>query len=136
MPCLCLCLIMHLLTCLWHQSINQSDLKSVRDLAQIHQTITVTSVLAKVSAMILEARMSAWAEGHYLRADGQAGFRQDHRTTVNVFILHTLITQARKRKHQLYCCFVDFKKAFDSVPPTNCGRSLHQRGLRVTFWNA
>ena len=38
-----------------------------------------------------------------------------NRTTDNVFIMQALIANARKAKKKLYCCFVDFKKAFDSV---------------------
>ena len=33
------------------------------------------------------------------------------------FILQTLLKQTRKRGQKLYCCFVDFKKAFDSMIP-------------------
>jgi hypothetical protein len=33
-----------------------------------------------------------------------------------LFILHTLTEQARFQKKKLYTCFVDFKKAFDTVP--------------------
>jgi hypothetical protein len=66
--------------------------------------------------MILESRISQWAETNYLRAKGQAGFRKDFRTTDNVLILRTLTEQARFPKKKLYTCFMDFKKAFDTVP--------------------
>jgi hypothetical protein len=39
-----------------------------------YRGITVGPVLAKVFAMILEARLSSWAEEKGLRARGQAGF--------------------------------------------------------------
>lgn len=66
-----------------------------------YRGITVTSVLAKLFAMVLEARMSKWAEDSELRAQGQAGFRKDYRTTDNVFILQTLIADTRKAKKTL-----------------------------------
>ncbi len=56
-----------------------------------YRGITVGPVLAKVFAMILEARLSSWAEKMGLRARGQAGFRKDLRTTNNLYILRTLI---------------------------------------------
>ncbi len=56
-----------------------------------YRGITVGPVLAKVFAMILEARLSSWAENKGLRARGQAGFRKDFRTTNNLYILRTLI---------------------------------------------
>jgi hypothetical protein len=52
--------------------------------------IIVGPVLAKVFAMILEARLSSWAKERGLRARGQAGFRKDFRTD-NLYVLRTLI---------------------------------------------
>ena len=95
-----------------------------------YRGITVTSVLAKLFAMVLEARMSIWAEGHDLRADGQAGFRKDYRTSDNVFIMQTVISSAHKAKKKLYCCFVDFKKAFDSVPRQRLWEVLASLGVK------
>ena len=95
-----------------------------------YRGITVTSVLAKLFAMVLEARLSNWAEDSELRAHGQAGFRKDYRTTDNVFVLQTLIAHARKTKKKLYCCFVDFKKAFDSVPRQRLWEVLGALGIQ------
>ena len=94
-----------------------------------YRGITVTPVLSKLFAMILEARMSSWAEQCDIRAAGQAGFRKDHRTTDNVFIIHTLVAQARRSHRKLYCCFVDFKKAFDSVPRHTLWQVLAELGI-------
>jgi hypothetical protein len=81
-----------------------------------YRGITVGLILAKVFAMILESRISQWAETNDLRAKGQVGFRKDFKTTDNLFILRTLTEQAKFQKKKLYTCFVDFKKAFDTVP--------------------
>ena len=94
-----------------------------------YRGITVTPVLSKLFAMILEARMSAWAEQSNVRAAGQAGFHKDHRTTDNVFITSTLIAQARRSHKKLYCCFVDFKKAFDSAPRHTLWKVLAELGI-------
>jgi len=80
-----------------------------------YRGITVGPVLAKVFAMILESRISQWAKTNDLRAKGQVGFRKDFRTIDNLFILRTLTEQARFQKKKLYTCFVDLKKAFDTV---------------------
>jgi len=42
------------------------------------------------------------------------GFK-DYRTTNQLFILRTLIEQNKAKNKPLYCCFVDFKNAFDIV---------------------
>jgi len=66
--------------------------------------------------MILEARLSSWAEERGLRARGQVGFRKDFRTIDNLYILRTLIEQNTHKRKNVYCCFVDFHKVFDTVP--------------------
>jgi hypothetical protein len=52
-----------------------------------YRGIIVGRVLVKVFAMILEARLSSWAEERGLHARGQAGFMKDFRTTDNLYIL-------------------------------------------------
>jgi hypothetical protein len=60
-----------------------------------YRGITVGLVLAKVFAMIFESCISQWVETNDLRAKGQAGFKKDFRIIDNLFILRTLIEQAR-----------------------------------------
>ncbi len=52
-----------------------------------YRGITVGPVLAKVFAIILESRISQWAETNDLRAKGQAGFKKDFRITCLFFAL-------------------------------------------------
>ena len=80
-----------------------------------HRGITVVVILAKLYAMVLEARASAWAEIKKCRAKGQAGFWKDFCTTDQVSIIQTLVKQAKHAKRKLHCCFVEIKKAFDLV---------------------
>jgi hypothetical protein len=56
-----------------------------------YKGITVGPILAKLFAMILDKRLSKWAEQHGLCVKGQARFRKDYRTTNQLFILRTLI---------------------------------------------
>jgi hypothetical protein len=56
-----------------------------------YRGITVGPILVKLFAMILDKRLTEWAEQHGLRAKGQGGFRKDYRTTDQLFILQTLI---------------------------------------------
>ncbi len=78
--------------------------------------ITIRPILTKLFTMIFDKRLSEWVEQHGLCAKGQARFRKDYRTTDQLFILRTLIEQNKAKKKPLYCCFVDFKKVFDTVP--------------------
>ncbi len=92
-------------------------------------------ILAKLYAMVLEARASAWPQHWKCRAKGQAGFRKDFRTTdqpgvATVFLIQTLTQQAKNSKRKLYTCFVDFKKAFNLVPRPTLWKVLEDRGMR------
>ena len=97
--------------------------------------ITVSTILSKLYATVLERRISGWAEEHGLRAAGQAGFRRDHRTTDNIFIMRRLIEscKAMKTSHQhgrLYACLVDFRKAFDTIPRNKLWEHLSSIGVQ------
>ena len=81
-----------------------------------YRSITVTPPLKKVFDSVLECRLTAWTEEHGLRAATQAGFRPDQRTSDQHYVLHTLQDKYCRAGGQLHCCFVDFRKAFDTVP--------------------
>jgi hypothetical protein len=51
--------------------------------------------------MILDKKMSEWAEQHGLRAKGQTRFHKDYPTTNQLFILQTLIEQSKEKKTTL-----------------------------------
>ena len=80
-----------------------------------YRGITLLSSLSKLFANILEKRLSIfqWETGTISKV--QFGFTRDRRTLDPVFILDTLIDQARASKSQLYVAFVDFQKAYDFV---------------------
>ena len=106
--------------------------------------ITVGTVLSKLYATVLERRISGWAEDHGFRAAGQAGCRCDHRTTDNIFIMRTLIeackatrTTRTSRQHgRLYACFVDFRKAFDTIPRDKLWEHLSNIGVQGKMLDA
>ncbi|MCO5606122.1 hypothetical protein L7F22_060309 [Adiantum nelumboides] len=81
-----------------------------------YRTIMIGHTLAKLYGAVLEAELSSYAEREGLRAPGQAGFRRAFSTIDHIFTLRCLIDQAKARKRRLHCCFVDFRKAFDTVP--------------------
>ena len=109
-----------------YKSGDKSDMSNCRG-------ITVGSVFAKF-AMILKQRIASWAEDHAVKANGQAGFRQDFRTTNNTLILRSLIDKQKQTRKKgkcgkLHCCFVDFKKAFNTVPCAVLWQVLEELGV-------
>ncbi len=98
-----------------------------------YKGITMGPVLAKVFAMILEAQLSNWAKERGLRARGHVGFRKDFRTTDNLYILQMLIEHSTHKCKKVYCCFVDFRKAFDTVPHDLLWQVLAKMGIVGRF---
>jgi hypothetical protein len=97
----------------------------------------VGSLLAKLYASLLNTRLTRWTEVNGLRARGQAGFRKGHRTADQVFVLRTLVEAARLRKEPLFVCFVDFRKAYDTVPRALLWQKMQdQLGISGLFLRA
>jgi hypothetical protein len=63
-----------------------------------YKGITIGFILAKLFLMILDKRLSEWAEQHGMCAKGQFGFRKDYCITDQLFILRTLIEQRKEKK--------------------------------------
>ena len=96
--------------------------------------ISLLSNVAKCFTRILNSRLICFLDKNKIIRDEQAGFRKGYCTTDNVFILDTLISQRLKRKgNKLYVCFIDFRKAYDSVPRNALLFKLHQIGIRGKF---
>jgi len=58
-----------------------------------------------------------------------AGFRAGKSTVDHVFVLRHLIESTQKSRKVLYCCFVDFRKAFDRVRRDYLIRRLAELGV-------
>lgn len=101
-----------------------------------YRGITVGHVLGKLYALVINARLTSWLEMHGLRARGQAGFRPGRSTVDNCFILRALAERARSRGVKLYCCAVDFEKAFDSVDRPLLWAALCRAGVGGTMLRA
>ena len=80
-----------------------------------YRPISLLSCLGKLFTCIINNRLKTYSENEDLINETQAGFRKNFSTADNIFILKSLIDLAQSKKKKLYCCFVDFKQAFDTV---------------------
>ena len=65
-----------------------------------------------------------------MRGKGQAGFRPRHSTIDNCVTLRHLIEKIwDKQGKTTYCCFVDFKKASDTIPRDKLWRRMEELGI-------
>lgn len=77
--------------------------------------ISVLPRLRRLYTAVLAKRLYSWAEENKVLQPFQTGFRPDHRTSDNVFVLHMLIRRALLLKTPLYVVLADIQKAFDMV---------------------
>ena len=80
-----------------------------------YRPITILSCLGKLFTLIINNRLKTFTENFQVIDSYQAGFRENYSTADNLFIIKSLIDIARSNKAKLFCCFIDFKQAFDSV---------------------
>ena len=82
-----------------------------------YRGISLLSCVSKVFTKILNTRLCEWADEENVRCGEQPGYRKRYRTVDNVFVLLSFIqTYTCKPKGIFYVLFVDFSKAFESIP--------------------
>jgi hypothetical protein len=74
----------------------------------------------------LEKKIILWLESHGKRAKCQYGFRRYHSTVDHLFTFRITAEEFRNTKTNIFCCFVDFRKAFDMVPRKNLWNRLEE----------
>ena len=94
-----------------------------------YRKITVMSALGKVLESILNARLAFRNIALDMDDPYQFGFKENARTTDNIFILQSIILRQRFKSKPLYKCFVDFTKAFDFVNRSALYLKLKKRGI-------
>ena len=96
-----------------------------------YQTIIISPLLAKLYGIILEKNISIWLESEGKQDKFQVCFRRQHSTMNHLITLRTILEECRNDKSNLFCCFVDFRKDFDTVPRNNLWNRLEE--LKVPF---
>lgn len=77
--------------------------------------------------------MLKWCEDNSCLTDAQFGFRPGYCTVDAIFALQSLVSEFLANKKKLYCCFVDYQKAFDSVNHVKLWRRLIKMGVTGKF---
>ena len=90
---------------------NNGDAKNPEN----YRPITILSCFGKLFTAVLNNRLTDFLDQTDILKENQAGFRAGYSTLDHIFTLHSLIEILKFKKIKLYCSFVDFSKAFDSV---------------------
>ncbi|MCG7875093.1 MAG: reverse transcriptase family protein [Candidatus Thiodiazotropha endolucinida] len=80
-----------------------------------YRGIMLISTIAKLFSLILRNRLNSWCENNDKFTDFQFGFRDGRNTSDCIFILHSLVQRILKDNAKLFCAFIDYEKAFDTV---------------------
>ncbi len=100
-----------------------------------YRKITVMSAIGKLFESILNSRLVKRNIVLELDDECQFGFKNDRRTTDNIFILNAVIERQKCKGKPLYVCFVDFTKAFDYVNRSALYYKLVKRGVKGKLLN-
>ena len=99
-----------------------------------YRGINVSSCLGKLFSTILNQRLRNHALNRKLIPENQIGFMPDCRTSDHIFILKSAIDKYLRKKKKLYVCFVDFRKAFDSVRHEALFLKMQRLGIGGLFY--
>ena len=94
---------------------------------------TLLSIFGKLFLEVLLDRLIEVLDGYKLLNENQIAHRKGHRTSDHLFTLNSIIEEISERKSTLHVCFVDFKKAFDSVNHTLLIEKLLDFGISGKF---
>ena len=80
-----------------------------------YRGICISSCLGKFFTLIMNTRLSEFLEENNVINRCQIGFRKHHRTADHLLVLKTFIDFYTSHRKPIFACFIDFKKAYDSV---------------------
>ena len=114
----------------WNTSLTQVIHKEgAKDEPSNYRGIALSSNLCKLFNAILATRINKYLEENSVIRPEQGGFRKDHRTSDHIFVLQTIIQKYTRNGGKLYACFVDLKKAYDSVWRRGLIHKLGESGI-------
>ena len=80
-----------------------------------YRGISLLSCFGKLFTSCLNARLTVFVKNNNIVEAEQAGFKSDFSTMDHLFVLKSLADMYLHKRKRLYCCFIDYKKAFDMI---------------------
>ena len=101
-----------------------------------YRGISILSCLGKLYTAILNTRLTKYAIAKSILKPEALGFVAGNRTSDAHLILHSLIQRyCHQQNEKIFSCFVDFSKAFDTIPRDLLFRKLLGYGINGKFFN-
>ncbi len=94
-----------------------------------YRGISLLSCFGKLFTSLLNMRLTLYLDENAILSEIQTGFRKSYSTLDHVFLLNTLIKIFQGKGKKLFCAFVDFKQAFDSIWRVGLWEKLVNSGI-------
>ena len=101
-----------------------------------NRCITIMCCVAKVYSKILNTRIQKYLESNNILVDEQNGFRASRSCIDHLFVLFTVLRNRKLSGNETFLCFIDYKKAFDSVERHLLLFKLSQVGINGNMYRA
>ena len=100
-----------------------------------YRGISLLSCLGKLFSAVLNQRLLEFVIENDILSKEQLGFLPGNRTSDAFIIIHNLINYyCVNRNKYIYGCFVDFKRAFDSIPRNKIFEKLINNNITGKFY--
>jgi hypothetical protein len=109
--------------------------KDPRDPLQ-NRCITIMCCVAKVYSKILNLRLQKYLESNKILVEEQNGFRACRSCIDHLFVLCTVLRNRKLSGKDTFLCYIDYKKAFDSVERHLLLYKLSQVGINGNMYRA
>ena len=101
-----------------------------------YRGICIGGALSKILCMMMNDRLTDYAKTNKLIHESQIGFLTLNRTADHILSIKSLVNKyVTDEKGKLYVCFIDFRKAFDTVWHQGLFHKLEAAGIVGNFMN-
>ena len=83
---------------------------------------------------MLNKRLGQWCEKNNILSDEQAGFRTERSTIDQIFSLSEVVRNRLSQGLETHCCFLDIRKAYDTVFRDGMWKRLLEVGIGGKMW--
>jgi hypothetical protein len=94
-----------------------------------YRPISLTSIVCKVLESIIRSRIVDHMDTHHLLSPNQFGFVKGRSTTLQLTLLLDELTSQLENGLSVDVCYMDFQKAFDSVPHRRLIKKTQSLGI-------
>ena len=101
-----------------------------------YRGISLAPACYKLYCGVLNSRLETWVDENNLLCDEQNGFRKSRSTLDHLSTLTSIIETRKAKKTDTFVAFIDFSKAYDSIPRDKLWTKLKQKGLCGRLYNA